>query len=94
MYIYCRENIFFVNVLISLQIALELIEVTSVINLTQGGGSWKFVYQIYPPPIDTLVTGMYVPIAHFEAFYPYFWGNISKLASPLKQWAPGHPEVR
>ena len=40
------------------------IEVTSVINLTR---SWKFVYQIYPPPIDTLVTGM-VPAAgvHWE----------------------------
>ena len=36
----------------------------------------------------------YVPIAHLEAFYPYFLGNISKLASPLKQWVRGHPEVR
>ena len=39
----------------------KTIEVTSVINLTQGGAggaSWKFVYQIYPPPIDTPVTGM------------------------------------
>ena len=35
-----------------------------------------------------------MPIAHLEAFYPYFLGNISKLASPLKQWVPGHPEVR
>ena len=35
-----------------------------------------------------------MPIAHLEAFYPYFLGNISKLASPLKQWVRGHPEVR
>ena len=35
------------------------IEVTSVINLTQGGGELEVcLYQIYPPPIDTLVTGM------------------------------------
>ena len=38
-----------------------IIEVTSVINLTQGARPrWKFVYQIYPPAIDTLVTGMAV----------------------------------
>ena len=31
----------------------------SVINLSQGAQAcWKFVYQIYPPAIDTLVTGM------------------------------------
>ena len=43
--------------------AVVAIEVTSVINLTQGGAgwSWKFVYQIYTPPIDTLVTGMVPP---------------------------------
>ena len=30
------------------------IEVTLVINLTQGAQPrWKFVYQIYPPAIDT-----------------------------------------
>ena len=32
------------------------IEVTSVINLTQGARPrWRFVYQIYPTAIDTLV---------------------------------------
>ena len=41
-----------------------------------------------------ILCNYFVPIAHFEAFYPYFWGNISKLASPRKQWVPGHPEVR
>ena len=30
----------------------------------------------------------------FEGFYPYFWGNISKLAPPLKFGVPGHSEVR
>ena len=34
------------------------------------GGSWKFVlfYQIYPPPIDTLVTGMVAIAALFGSF--------------------------
>ena len=38
------------------------IEVTSAINLAQGARPrWKFVYQIYPPTIDTLATGMGQP---------------------------------
>ena len=38
---------------------LDHIEVTSVINLMQGARPrWKFVYQMYPPANDTLVTGM------------------------------------
>ena len=34
------------------------IEVTSVINIPASGGRRRLVYQIYPPAIDTLVTGM------------------------------------
>ena len=38
-------------------------EVISVINFTQGARlRWKFVYQIYPPAIDTLVSGMVVGV--------------------------------
>ena len=39
--------------------AFEPIDVASVINLSEGSGArCKFVYQIYPPVIDILVTGM------------------------------------
>ena len=37
------------------------IEVTSVINIPASGGRRRLVYQIYPPAIDTLVTGMTHP---------------------------------
>ena len=37
---------------------LQPIEVTSVINLTQGGGAGSLFIKSTLPPIDTLVTGM------------------------------------